>query len=127
MRYKELANIKPIVVLMMENRSFDQMLGFLSKNKRVEGINSLGPDGANFNYDPNGEKVDSFEWTLDETSFHPPQDPTGKILDPCHGPECVEEQLAEFEGTKPGGFIKNFVNRTDRRGQPIVVPPEYRR
>jgi phospholipase C len=124
---RRLRQIKHIVVLMMENRSFDQMLGFLSKHDRVKDVNGLGPDGTNFNYDPNGTKVDSFEWTLEETSFHPPQDPTGKILDPCHSPDCVKKQLAEFEGVAPGGFIKDFVERTDSHGHAIDVPPEYRR
>jgi phospholipase C len=43
-----LRSVKHIVVLMMENRSFDQMLGFLEK----EGldVDGLGPGKAKTNY-----------------------------------------------------------------------------
>lgn len=122
---KRLKEVKHIVVLMMENRSFDQMLGFLSKNERVEGVRGL--EGGEVNYDDRGEPHPSFEWGEKETSFHPPQDRTGKILDPCHGPGCVAEQLEPFEGETPGGFVKNFVGRKDSEGSPIKIPEPYRR
>jgi phospholipase C len=118
-----LREIKHIVVLMMENRSFDQMLGFLSKNNRLDGVNGLV--GGEVNYDTAGNPQPSFEWEPGETSFHPPQDRSGKLLDPCHGPTCVQEQLETFHDKTPGGFVKNFVGRTDKDGNPIVIPPEY--
>ena len=118
-----LKSVEHIVVLMMENRSFDQMLGFLGKNDRVEGVNGLV--GGEVNYDPDGGAHESFEWGPDETSFHPPQDKSGKVLDPCHGPACVEEQLARFKDQEPGGFVKNFVTRKHKDGTPITVPAEY--
>jgi len=119
-----LKRLKHIVVLMMENRSFDQMLGFLELEDRVDGVDGL--NGDEVNYDEDGKPYRVFEWEEDETSFHPPQDRSGKILDPCHGPGCVKEQLAEFHGQKPGGFVKNFLaTRKDREGHPITIPPAY--
>jgi phospholipase C len=118
-----LQGVEHIVVLMMENRSFDQMLGFLSKNGRLAEVNGL--EGGEVNYDPGGGPHESFEWGAEETSFHPPQDRSGKILDPCHAPKCVAEQLDEFEGVTPGGFVKNYVGRKDEAGGPIEIPPEY--
>jgi phospholipase C len=48
-----LDNLKHIVVLMMENRSFDHMLGALKKvNPRINGLN-----GNEFNPDTNGNPV----------------------------------------------------------------------
>jgi phospholipase C len=50
---KGLDNLKHIVVLMMENRSFDHMLGGLKKNNpRINGLN-----GNETNPDPNGNPV----------------------------------------------------------------------
>jgi phospholipase C len=121
---KRLGAVQHIVVLMMENRSFDQMLGFLSKNGRVEGVTGL--KGGEVNYDEQGTPFRSFEWGEEETSFHPPQDRSGKILDPCHGPDCVEEQLATFHGQTPGGYVKNFLRRKDKQGMPLDIPAEHR-
>lgn len=122
---KRLQGVKHVVVLMMENRSFDQMLGFLSKHGRVPGVEGL--QGGEVNYDEHGEPHESFEWGEDETSFHPPQDRSGKILDPCHGPGCVREQLETVNGVTPGGFVTNFMRRTNARGERIEIPPQYRR
>jgi phospholipase C len=119
-----LKRIKHIVVLMMENRSFDQMLGFLTKNGRLDDVNGL--TGGEVNYDPEGEPHQVFEWDADQTSFHPPQDHSGKVLDPCHGPACVAEQLGEYHAQAPGGFVKNFVaTRKDKHGHPVPIPQEY--
>ena len=123
--HRRLEGVKHIVVLMMENRSFDQMLGFLSKNKRVADVEGLS--GGEVNFDEQGKDYESFEWDERDTSFHPPVDRSGKILDPCHGPGCVEEQLSTFKDQTPGGYVKNFLGRKDGEGKTIEVPPEYRR
>jgi phospholipase C len=119
---RRLGEVDHVVVLMMENRSFDQMLGFLSKDGRVEGVDGLR--GGEVNYDERGKPYPSFEWDQEQTSFHPPQDRSGKILDPCHGPDCVREQLAPFHGETPGGYVKNFLNRGDKEGRKFEIPPE---
>jgi phospholipase C len=114
-----LGEIKHIVVLMMENRSFDQMLGYLTHSGMGE---VRGLSGSETNPDLQGVEHGVFEWGAEETSFHPLQDPSGKILDPCHSKDCVAQQLAD--GNR--GFIANFVKtRKDAEGKPVVIPTEY--
>lgn len=121
---RRLQGVKHVVVLMMENRSFDQMLGFLSKHGRVPEVNGL--KGGEVNFDEKGQPYESFEWREEETSFHPPQDRSGKILDPCHGPGCVAEQLETFRDQTPGGYVKNFHRRKNKQGQRLDIPEKYR-
>jgi phospholipase C len=114
-----LREIKHIVVLMMENRSFDHMLGYLKQFGMPE-VNGL--DGTETNPDPAGQEYQVFEWSQQETVFHPAQDETGKILDPCHGKDCVAQQIAN--GNR--GFIKNFLaTRENKNGEHVDLPPEY--
>ncbi len=116
-----LDGIEHIVVLMMENRSFDQMLGYL----QLEGMEVEGLTGAKPNPDDQGQPQEVFEWGENETAFHPAIDPSGKILDPCHGPDCVATQL-EDDNT---GFVRNFLDTRpdkDKDGKPIQIPEQYR-
>jgi phospholipase C len=115
-----LEKVKHIVVVMMENRSFDQMLGYL----RLAGVPDVnGLTGDEFNEDAEGNRYPVFQWGQDQTSFHPTQDTTGKVLDPCHSPKCVAQQLENNNG----GFVKNFLaTRRDKNGRPTTVPPEFR-
>ena len=88
-----LRKIDHIVVLMMENRSFDHMLGFLTIDQGREDIE--GPTPAMKN-EYRGE------------SFHvrPAARTTmTKAQDPCHSGWCVDEQLAH----DCGGFVSNFM------------------
>jgi phospholipase C len=116
-----LSHVRHIVVVMMENRSFDQMLGYL----RRDGPSDLnGLVGNEVNFDPDGKPVQVFEWGADQTVFHPPQDNSGKVLDPCQSRACVQEQLADNNA----GFVKNFLaTRRDRSGKPVSLAPQYRR
>jgi phospholipase C len=117
---QRLKGVKHIVVLMMENRSFDQMLGYLKRDGMpdVEGLS-----GTESNPSPNGE-IPAFEWGSEETVFHPEQDPTGKILDPCHSEACVAQQL---EGPNKG-FVENFLaTRVDTEGKKVAIPAQYHR
>jgi phospholipase C len=116
---QRLKEIKHIVVLMMENRSFDQMLGYLTQAGLPE---VRGLTGGESNPDGKGKNHPVFEWGPEETSFHPLQDPSGKILDPCHGKGCVADQLAD--GNQ--GFITNFIeSRKDKDGNHVAIPDEY--
>jgi phospholipase C len=117
---ENLQGVKHLVVLMKENRSFDQMLGYLMR----DGLPDVkGLTGNESNDDLDGKPKMVFEWGPDQTVFHPPQDHTGKILDPCHSPECVAEQVADHNG----GFVKNFLaTRKDKDGHPVQIPAEYR-
>lgn len=85
-----LGKIDHIVVLMMENRSFDHLLGYL----RLDGV-LPGVDGLT------GQESNSHGGTrypvtpLPSTRFYP---------DPCHTWECTEDQLQD----RNGGFVRSF-------------------
>jgi phospholipase C len=114
-----LERIKHVVVLMMENRSFDQMLGFLEE----EGLDVDGLGSAKPNVDAEGNEYKPFEWGPDETAPDPPPGHKPKILDPCHSPSCVNSQLKNGNG----GFVRNFAaTRKDENGDPIDLDPKYR-
>jgi phospholipase C len=106
---KNLAKIDHIVVLMMENRSFDHMLGYLTLEDGrtdVDGLtkgmaNSLG----NKTYHPRH---------LDETAFK-------KIQDPCHSGGCVADQL---KGNN-GGFVSNYAETHPQDKHPELVMGYY--
>ena len=83
-----LANIDHIVVLMMENRSFDHMLGYLSKEGGRSDINGL-----------RGGEKDRYKGT-DYPSFPLPD--TRFDESPGHGPSEVEN---EVDGGKMDGFV----------------------
>jgi phospholipase C len=116
-----LSQVRHIGVVMMENRSFDQMLGYLKQ----DGLPDVdGFEGDEVNLDAYGKPVEVFDWAADETAFHPPHGHGGRILDPCHSKECVHEQL----GDDNGGFVKNsLATRKDSAGKPVSLAPEYRR
>jgi phospholipase C len=114
-----LSEIKHIVVLMKENRSFDQMLGYLAKDGMPE---VCGLKGGEVNLDGEGNRYESFEWDPEQTVFHPQIDPSGKILDPCHSKQCVAEQLQDGNG----GFVDNFLKTRSKEGKHVVLPKELR-
>lgn len=113
-----LAEIDHIVVLMKENRSFDQMLGYL-KGDGMPDVRGLNRDEVNL---VGNDKYKVFEYGLDQTVFHPEIDPSGKVLDPCHSKECVSKQLAG----KNGGFVSNFLETRKIDGKPVTLPEELR-
>jgi phospholipase C len=90
---ENLKKIDHIVVLMLENRSFDHMLGYLSLRGQQE-VNGLSMDLVNEG--PDGRK------------YHPRRLGNTRIpkgQDPCHSIRCVREQIA---GGEMSGFVKNF-------------------
>jgi phospholipase C len=87
-----LEKIDHIVVLMMENRSFDHLLGYLKLVGGRDDIDGLTPDLSN---EHNGKTYPVHHLT--RTSLTDAQDP-------CHSGECVVEQLSGNNG----GFVKNF-------------------
>ena len=86
-----LKKIDHIVVLVMENRSFDHMLGYLKleAGRDVDGLTSSMSNTHN-------SKSYSVHH-LDKTAFQ-------KNQDPCHDGECVTEQLSNNNG----GFVSNY-------------------
>jgi phospholipase C len=93
---KRLEKIDHIVVLMMENRSFDQVLGYLMRDGMPE---VRGLTGHELNLGPGGGRHEVHEYGPDQTVF------PDKNLDPCHSKDCVAHQLEDGNG----GFVKNFV------------------
>lgn len=94
-----LANIDHIVVLMMENRSFDHMLGYLRKHGGRGDIDGL-VGGETNNY----KGVDYPSVPLAGGVFHP---------NPCHRHACV---LNQVDGGRMDGFVIDFAERAQREG-----------
>jgi phospholipase C len=91
-----LANIDHIVVLMMENRSFDNMLGYLSKHGGRAEIDGL-----------RGGEKNPYKG-LDYASL--PLPGTVFVRSPCHQHECV---LNQVNGGKMDGFVTDFAPRAE--------------
>ncbi len=97
---RNLDKIKHLVVLMMENRSFDHMLGYLTADgvPEVDGLDperhgNEGPDGQFHRVRPLGARL------LHE-----------KVLDPGYGEEDVRIQLEHGNG----GFVRSYVKALER-------------
>src|ERR1700761_630756 len=112
----QLAQIEHVVLLMLENRSFDQMLGFLyadsvPKNCSPNGDPFDGLTGQEFNLDSSGNKKSVFRVTKD--SPHPYLMPG---CDPREGFEATNLQLFGSTSIRPGakatnsGFVVSFEN-----------------
>jgi phospholipase C len=87
-----LQKIDHIVVLMMENRSFDHMLGFLSLDQGRDDVNGLHSGLVN---------------QADGKNFAVHQATSTKLVkaqDPCHSGWCVDEQVA----AGMAGFAANY-------------------
>jgi phospholipase C len=124
----QLTAIQHVVVLMLENRSFDHMLGWLyadTGNVTPSGAPYDGLSGQEFNLDATGARAPVFK--IAPTSPHPYFMPGA---DPGEGYANTNAQL--FDAPQPpnpplaknSGFVKNFgaTLTTDRqRGRPIVA------
>jgi phospholipase C len=104
---ENLAKIEHIVVLMMENRSFDHMLGYL----KMDGMADVdGLDAEMGNADSAG-------------AFHTVE-PLGlrlineKVLDPGHGASDVTIQLKDNNG----GFIRSYERTLEENRQKYKYP-----
>jgi len=102
---EKLDQIEHIVVLMLENRSFDHMLGFLSLPESAGGQGRSDVDGLKdtpayqneyegktYTPQPLGDDYLSFKW------------------DPPHSYKCVQKQLENNNG----GFVENFAKHHHR-------------
>jgi phospholipase C len=122
-----LQQVKHLVVVMMENRSFDHMLGYL----KTEGMPEVdGLTGDEFNLGPDGTKVPVTRFDADGTSIQKPGEALTKALDPDHSKAGVQVQLGNGYGDSPnGGFVKAFLdsrNPADAIGRDLwVVPMGY--
>ncbi|MDX6705326.1 MAG: phospholipase [Solirubrobacteraceae bacterium] len=108
---KRLRALKHIVVVMMENRSFDHMLGYL----RQEGMTNVdGLSGTEFNFDPNGKKIFVQAFDAADQKLQRHGEALQKRLDPDHSVAGVQTQLGPGYPKTPhpngnGGFVKSFV------------------
>ena len=106
----QLSNIQHIVQLMLENRSFDQMLGFLYENKKTPaGVDFEGLTGRESNPDEAGREVQVFK--IDHSFAHPYLMPGA---DPGEGFLNTNYQLFRTDDPAAGatptndGFVINF-------------------
>ena len=106
-----LDGVEHVVVLMLENRSFDHMLGYLGLEVGGPDVDGLDETMAN---EHAGRSYPVFP--LSETAFE-------KAQDPCHSGACVDEQVAHDNG----GFAANYVRtRTDPSdADPVIVMGYY--
>jgi phospholipase C len=106
-RKTNLTPIEHVIILMLENRSFDHMLGFLKKqNPEVNGClpNEAGCSNPD---DPLAENPTSY--TVDDTAVYQQSDPWHEIF-------ATTAQIygVDDDSLPPTmqGFIKNYVERT---------------
>jgi phospholipase C len=132
-----LRQIKHVVVVMMENRSFDHMLGYLSlpgadgvvPNPEINGLS--GPE-VNFNVGPDGStRVPITVFDADGNAVQRTGEALRKSLDPDHSPHGVAIQVGEKQGDvyPMDGFVRAFVesrNPADEIGRDLwIVPMGY--
>lgn len=98
MSLANLQKIDHIVILMMENRSFDQMLGYLTLEAGRTDVDGLKGTETN-SYVANGAGS-----PITVAVHHATDSALGKNQDPCHSGGCVDQQVAK----KNIGFVQNF-------------------
>jgi phospholipase C len=109
---QDAANLKKIdhiVVLIMENRSFDHMLGYLSLEAGRTDIDGLQAGMSNSH---NGKKYPIRH--LQRTALTKPEDP-------CHGGACTAQQVSN----NMGGFVDNYVKSRPKAPHPDLVMGYY--
>jgi phospholipase C len=104
-----LRKIDHIVVLMLENRSFDHMLGYLSLEGARPDVDGLKASMAN-TYKGKSYKVRHLQRTA-----------LTKDEDPCHGGACIAEQVSN----NMGGFVANFAKSRPKAKLVDVVMGYY--
>jgi phospholipase C len=102
---ENLSKIEHIVVVVMENRSFDHMLGYLKLEGGRDDIDGLA-DGMSNTHAGKTYPVHH----LDKTALEEGQDP-------CHDAECVTEQLSGDNG----GFVSNYAKTHPNDPDPGLV------
>jgi phospholipase C len=90
--------IRHVVVLMLENRSFDQMLGALQKvYLELDGTETAGP--PRMNVAPDGKPVAQL-----------PRADRKMKGDPRHEIDNALRQLSDEDGTPNGGFVRDYAS-----------------
>jgi phospholipase C len=101
--------VEHVVVLMLENRSFDHQLGFLEHpHPEAFGQQKLAEQFNMSTGDPSAKVLAT-------------ADGEPNLVDPDHGPAGIIEQLGAFGGvTAMGGFVKNYDSRMPGNGNKIM-------
>jgi phospholipase C len=134
-----LRKIRHIVVVMMENRSFDHMLGYLSLTAAAERdglsyrpeVNGLTGPEVNANDAPNGKRIPIKAFDADAHDVQRMGEALQKRLDPDHSPAGVAKQLGARTGDMypMDGFVRAFVESrmpSDNVGEDLwIVPMGY--
>ena len=102
-----LAGIDAVVVLMMENRSFDHYLGTLTQDTRYPG--KRRPDGLTFS-ESNPDGKGNLVKVAKLLNYEPKDPPHG--WDSCH---------TQFGGGKNDGFVKEYIARHGDKYGPDVM------
>ena len=110
-----LNKIDHVVILMMENRSFDHVLGYLSLTSGRSDVDGLQAGMTNtFQPSSGGQKQ--------TISIHPMPSPVmARGQDPCHLGACVDQQIAK----NMGGFVQNFHDQFPNDPDPGIVMGYY--
>ncbi|UPW20340.1 hypothetical protein M0C34_08785 [Agarivorans sp. TSD2052] len=105
--------IEHIVVLMLENRSFDHMLGYLTSKKGRNDIDGLGNIASYSNPIPGGNQTQSILRLQDGKAVQ---------VDPGHSVTANQEQIA---GGEMSGFLSNYLRKSafsnDPEGANVVM------
>ena len=124
----QLQTLKHIVVVMMENRSFDHMLGYLKRDGMAE-VDGL--TGGEWNRDKNGTQRRVTPFDAEAQRIQRPGEALQKRLDPDHSPKGVRIQLGGGYGDsgRNKGFVRSFIESRkpeDKVGEDLwVVPMGY--
>jgi len=110
-----LNKIDHIVILMMENCSFDNMFGYLSLTGGRADVNGLQVAMTNTFQPSNGGPPQT-------VAVHPMPSPAMvRGQDPCHLGGCVDQQITN----NMGGFVQNFHDRFPDDPDPGIVMGYY--
>ncbi len=99
---ERLRQIEHIVVLMMENRSFDHMLGYLTRDDMPD-VRGLTRSKVNFDEAGSEHRVHPFDASA--TDVQRRGEALQKRLDPSHSRDSVARQI----GTNMDGFVMDYV------------------
>jgi phospholipase C len=110
--------IEHVIVLMLENRSFDHMLGFLKKsNSKVEGCL---PNVAGCSNPADPEVVGSPSYTVDDSAIYVQTSPSHSIPGTTY--QLYGNSVADTSKAAPmNGFVKSYSQVTGSEESGVTV------